>query len=172
MSFCHSAAKKDLFYPGIYVAEVCRRRELLLSSQERLPRKDSQWRLVQAQQKIRELAINIRMKEELITELIKTGAELLVGIRTHSLGNLPTHDAWSLLPSSPSLPLLPVLSPFSCKHQSPVSPSLQLRPFPLVSPTGAAEGKGTFSLCSQKYLAGRGKVTVEGDVLQARMPRL
>ncbi|XP_048337906.1 kinesin-like protein KIF7 isoform X1 [Sphaerodactylus townsendi] len=35
--------------------------------------KGSEWRLVQAQQKIRELAINIRMKEDLITELIKTG---------------------------------------------------------------------------------------------------
>ncbi|XP_054858648.1 kinesin-like protein KIF7 isoform X2 [Eublepharis macularius] len=35
--------------------------------------KDSEWRLVQAQQKIRELAINIRIKEDLITELIKTG---------------------------------------------------------------------------------------------------
>lgn len=67
----------DLPHPGICVAEVCRRRE-------RLPGKDSEWRLVQAQQKIRELAINIRMKEELITELIKTGAELLAGMRTHS----------------------------------------------------------------------------------------
>lgn len=38
---------------------------------------------MQAQQKIRELAINIRMKEELITELIKTGAELLAGMCTH-----------------------------------------------------------------------------------------
>uniref|UniRef100_A0A8C5J7K1 Kinesin family member 7 n=1 Tax=Junco hyemalis TaxID=40217 RepID=A0A8C5J7K1_JUNHY len=37
--------------------------------------KGSEWRLVQAQQKIRELAINIRMKEELITELIKTGKD-------------------------------------------------------------------------------------------------
>ncbi|NXC45067.1 KIF7 protein, partial [Penelope pileata] len=37
--------------------------------------KDSGWRLAQAQQKIRELAINIRMKEELITELIKTGKD-------------------------------------------------------------------------------------------------
>ncbi|NXG92743.1 KIF7 protein, partial [Stercorarius parasiticus] len=37
--------------------------------------RDSEWRLVQAQQKIRELAINIRMKEELITELIKTGKD-------------------------------------------------------------------------------------------------
>ncbi|XP_068552501.1 kinesin-like protein KIF7 [Anas acuta] len=48
--------------------EACRRRE-------HLPGKDSEWRLVQAQQKIRELAINIRMKEELITELIKTGKD-------------------------------------------------------------------------------------------------
>ncbi|EOA93479.1 Kinesin-like protein KIF7, partial [Anas platyrhynchos] len=55
-------------YLGICVAEACRRRE-------RLPGKDSEWRLVQAQQKIRELAINIRMKEELITELIKTGKD-------------------------------------------------------------------------------------------------
>uniref|UniRef100_A0A8C3PZC3 Kinesin family member 7 n=1 Tax=Chrysolophus pictus TaxID=9089 RepID=A0A8C3PZC3_CHRPC len=47
---------------------VCRR-------QERPAGKDSEWRLVQAQQKIRELAINIRMKEELITELIKTGRD-------------------------------------------------------------------------------------------------
>ncbi|XP_068814630.1 kinesin-like protein KIF7 isoform X3 [Struthio camelus] len=55
--------------------EACRRREQLVSLQERLPGKDSEWRLVQAQQKIRELAINIRMKEELITELIKTGKD-------------------------------------------------------------------------------------------------
>lgn len=33
----------------------------------------SEWRLAQAQQKIRELAINIRMKEELIGELVRTG---------------------------------------------------------------------------------------------------
>lgn len=77
--------RQDLPYPGICVAEVCRRRELLLGPWECLPGKDSEWRLVQAQQKIRELAINIRMKEELITELIKTGAELLVGTRIHSL---------------------------------------------------------------------------------------
>lgn len=68
---------------GICVAEVCGKRESLLGSWERLAGKDSEWRLVQAQQKIRELAINIRMKEELITELIKTGAELLAGICTH-----------------------------------------------------------------------------------------
>ncbi|KAM6409670.1 kinesin-like protein KIF7 [Rhynochetos jubatus] len=55
--------------------EVGGRREPLLSPWERLAGKDSEWRLVQAQQKIRELAINIRMKEELITELIKTGKD-------------------------------------------------------------------------------------------------
>jgi kinesin family protein 7 len=33
----------------------------------------SEWRLAQAQQKIRELAINIRTKEELIGELVRTG---------------------------------------------------------------------------------------------------
>ncbi|XP_064014186.1 kinesin-like protein KIF7 isoform X2 [Pogoniulus pusillus] len=55
--------------------EVCRRREPLLGPRERLPGKDWEWRLVQAQQKIRELAINIRMKEELITELVKTGKD-------------------------------------------------------------------------------------------------
>ncbi|XP_074956670.1 kinesin-like protein KIF7 isoform X3 [Phalacrocorax aristotelis] len=55
--------------------EVCRRWGPLLSPWEGLPGKDSEWRLVQAQQKIRELAINIRMKEELITELIKTGKD-------------------------------------------------------------------------------------------------
>ncbi|XP_072255233.1 kinesin-like protein KIF7 [Pyxicephalus adspersus] len=37
--------------------------------------RDSKWRLRQAEQKIRELAINIRMKEELIKELVKTGKE-------------------------------------------------------------------------------------------------
>ncbi|XP_043533223.1 kinesin-like protein kif7 [Chiloscyllium plagiosum] len=36
---------------------------------------NSEWRLVQAQHKMRELAINIRMKEELIKELIKTGRD-------------------------------------------------------------------------------------------------
>ncbi|XP_066052503.1 kinesin-like protein KIF7 isoform X1 [Chamaea fasciata] len=55
--------------------EVCGKRESLLGSWECLSGKDSEWRLVQAQQKIRELAINIRMKEELITELIKTGKD-------------------------------------------------------------------------------------------------
>ncbi|KAK4821494.1 hypothetical protein QYF61_021002 [Mycteria americana] len=52
-----------------------KRREPVLSPWDCLPGKDSEWRLVQAQQKIRELAINIRMKEELITELIKTGKD-------------------------------------------------------------------------------------------------
>ncbi|XP_062922116.1 kinesin-like protein kif7 isoform X1 [Mobula hypostoma] len=37
--------------------------------------KNSEWRLVQAQHKMRELAINIRMKEELIKELVKTGQD-------------------------------------------------------------------------------------------------
>uniref|UniRef100_A0A8D0EM96 Kinesin family member 7 n=1 Tax=Strix occidentalis caurina TaxID=311401 RepID=A0A8D0EM96_STROC len=73
LSFCHPAAKAFLTWES--VAEVCRRREPLLGPWERLPGKDSEWRLVQAQQKIRELAINIRMKEELITELIKTGKD-------------------------------------------------------------------------------------------------
>ncbi|XP_067874157.1 kinesin-like protein kif7 [Heterodontus francisci] len=40
--------------------------------------KNSEWRLVQAQHKMRELAINIRMKEELIKELIKTGRDAQV----------------------------------------------------------------------------------------------
>uniref|UniRef100_A0A803VRE4 Kinesin family member 7 n=1 Tax=Ficedula albicollis TaxID=59894 RepID=A0A803VRE4_FICAL len=59
----------------ICVPEVCGKQESVLGSWERLAGKDSEWRLVQAQQKIRELAINIRMKEELITELIKTGKD-------------------------------------------------------------------------------------------------
>ncbi|XP_074862429.1 kinesin-like protein KIF7 isoform X2 [Carettochelys insculpta] len=54
--------------------EACQRRELA-GPREGPSGKDSEWRLVQAQQKIRELAINIRMKEELITELIKTGKD-------------------------------------------------------------------------------------------------
>ncbi|XP_062439919.1 kinesin-like protein KIF7 isoform X3 [Rhea pennata] len=62
-------------YLGICVVEACRRQEQLVGLREHLPGKDSEWRLVQAQQKIRELAINIRMKEELITELIKTGKD-------------------------------------------------------------------------------------------------
>lgn len=35
--------------------------------------KDAELRLTQAKQKTKELAINIRMKEELIKELVKTG---------------------------------------------------------------------------------------------------
>ncbi len=34
----------------------------------------SEWGLLQAQQKIRELSVTIRMKEELIKELVKTGS--------------------------------------------------------------------------------------------------
>ncbi|KFU94481.1 Kinesin-like KIF7, partial [Chaetura pelagica] len=65
--------------------EICKLSEELSGSNAPLIRvvkrqvatigKDSEWRLAQAQQKIRELAINIRMKEELITELIKTGKD-------------------------------------------------------------------------------------------------
>ncbi|XP_074090208.1 kinesin-like protein KIF7 isoform X2 [Macrotis lagotis] len=45
--------------------------------------KASEWRLAQAQQKIRELAINIRMKEELIGELIRTGKAAQAMNRQH-----------------------------------------------------------------------------------------
>ncbi|KAF6077905.1 kinesin family member 7 [Phyllostomus discolor] len=53
------------------------------------PRQDpaataSEWRLAQAQQKIRELAINIRMKEELISELVRTGKAAQALNRQHS----------------------------------------------------------------------------------------
>ncbi|XP_032119781.1 kinesin-like protein KIF7 [Sapajus apella] len=44
----------------------------------------SEWRLAQAQQKIRELAINIRMKEELIGELVCTGKAAQALNRQHS----------------------------------------------------------------------------------------
>ncbi|KAL4641898.1 kinesin-like protein KIF7 isoform X2 [Arapaima gigas] len=44
----------------------------------------SEWGLIQAQQKIRELSINIRMKEELIRELVKTGKEAQVINRQYS----------------------------------------------------------------------------------------
>lgn len=56
----------------------------------------SEWRLAQAQQKIRELAINIRMKEELIGELVRTGewwvalgGALLLGMVSCPLSILP-----------------------------------------------------------------------------------
>ncbi|XP_073917669.1 kinesin-like protein KIF7 isoform X2 [Castor canadensis] len=44
----------------------------------------SEWRLAQAQQKIRELAINIRTKEELIGELVRTGKAAQALNRQHS----------------------------------------------------------------------------------------
>ncbi|XP_005381605.1 PREDICTED: kinesin-like protein KIF7 isoform X1 [Chinchilla lanigera] len=44
----------------------------------------SEWRLAQAQLKIRELAINIRMKEELIGELVRTGKAAQALNRQHS----------------------------------------------------------------------------------------
>ncbi|XP_013926966.1 PREDICTED: kinesin-like protein KIF7 [Thamnophis sirtalis] len=49
------------------------RQQELSSPAGSFPGKDSEWQLLQAHQKIRELAINIRMKEDLIGELIKTG---------------------------------------------------------------------------------------------------
>ncbi|XP_038602530.1 kinesin-like protein KIF7 isoform X2 [Tachyglossus aculeatus] len=45
--------------------------------------KAAEWRLARAQQKIRELAINIRMKEELIGELIRTGKAAQAMNRQH-----------------------------------------------------------------------------------------
>ncbi|XP_055517518.1 kinesin-like protein kif7 [Leucoraja erinacea] len=45
---------------------------------------NSEWRLVQAQHKMRELAINIRMKEELIKELVKTGRDAQVMNKQYS----------------------------------------------------------------------------------------
>ena len=64
------------------------------------PRQDpaataSEWRLAQAQQKIRELAINIRMKEELISELVRTGERWAPG-RGHTAGS-DAHLSFSLL---------------------------------------------------------------------------
>ncbi|XP_053320393.1 kinesin-like protein KIF7 [Spea bombifrons] len=56
-------------------ASHSRKREHPVPRESHTPGKDSKWRLRQAQQKIRELAINIRMKEELIKELVKTGRE-------------------------------------------------------------------------------------------------
>ncbi|XP_012588132.1 PREDICTED: kinesin-like protein KIF7 [Condylura cristata] len=44
----------------------------------------SEWRLAQAQRKIRELAINIRVKEELIGELVRTGKAAQALNRQHS----------------------------------------------------------------------------------------
>ncbi|XP_068131299.1 kinesin-like protein KIF7 [Hyperolius riggenbachi] len=52
-----------------------KRREQLVVRERTSPGRDSKWQLRQAEQKIRELAINIRMKEELIKELVKTGRE-------------------------------------------------------------------------------------------------
>lgn len=41
--------------------------------------KNSELRLTEAEQKMRELALNIKMKEELIKELVRTGNWLLQG---------------------------------------------------------------------------------------------
>lgn len=56
-----------------FVVAADSRRPELINAEEGFFGKDSERRLIQAQQKIRELAINIRMKEDLIVELIKTG---------------------------------------------------------------------------------------------------
>ena len=40
--------------------------------------KNSELRLTEAQQKMRELALNIKMKEELIKELVRTGKWILM----------------------------------------------------------------------------------------------
>ncbi|KAG8440652.1 hypothetical protein GDO86_006411 [Hymenochirus boettgeri] len=53
----------------------CQKRGGFIPSESETIEKDSKWRLHQYQQKTRELAINIRMKEGLIKELIKTGKE-------------------------------------------------------------------------------------------------
>uniref|UniRef100_H9GDM1 Kinesin family member 7 n=1 Tax=Anolis carolinensis TaxID=28377 RepID=H9GDM1_ANOCA len=59
--------------PGILIPSFPKPRGEQGSLGGGFPGKDSEWRLLQAHQKIRELAINIRMKEDLIVELIKTG---------------------------------------------------------------------------------------------------
>lgn len=56
----------------------------------------SEWRLAQAQQKIRELSINIRMKEELIGELVRTGEVLVCQV------GLPLDGRLGLVTSSAS----------------------------------------------------------------------
>ncbi|KAF7466956.1 Hypothetical predicted protein [Marmota monax] len=55
-----------------------------IQSRQALAAMASEWRLAQAQQKIRELAINIRMKEELIGELVRTGKAAQALNRQHS----------------------------------------------------------------------------------------
>ncbi|NXS38912.1 KIF27 protein, partial [Pomatostomus ruficeps] len=47
--------------------------------------KNSELRLAEAEQKIRELALNIKRKEELIKELVRTGKGAQSGRRQHSL---------------------------------------------------------------------------------------
>uniref|UniRef100_W5NB91 Kinesin family member 7 n=1 Tax=Lepisosteus oculatus TaxID=7918 RepID=W5NB91_LEPOC len=54
------------------------------SSGEGSGQSGSDWGLLQAQQKIRELSINIRMKEELIKELVKTGRDAQAMNRQYS----------------------------------------------------------------------------------------
>ncbi|XP_075714288.1 kinesin-like protein KIF7 isoform X2 [Rhinoderma darwinii] len=63
----------------------CKKREYDVPKESLSPGKDSKWRLRQAQQKIRELSINIRMKEELIKELVKTGREAQAMNKQHCM---------------------------------------------------------------------------------------
>ncbi|XP_069840724.1 kinesin-like protein KIF7 isoform X2 [Dendropsophus ebraccatus] len=71
--FQDSEDEEELLQDRDLSGSQCKKREHCVLSP--IPAKDSEWRLRQAQQKIRELAINIRMKEELIKELVKTGRE-------------------------------------------------------------------------------------------------
>ncbi|XP_048225302.1 kinesin-like protein KIF7 isoform X3 [Perognathus longimembris pacificus] len=59
-------------------------RQAVVRAQQAPAASASEWRLAQAQQKIRELAINIRMKEELIGELVRTGKAAQALNRQHS----------------------------------------------------------------------------------------
>lgn len=65
----------------------------------------SEWRLAQAQQKIRELAINIRMKEELIGELVRTGEWWHWGGSSLGWSPLARHSSYAALGRFVSVPL-------------------------------------------------------------------
>ncbi|KPP78718.1 kinesin-like protein kif7-like, partial [Scleropages formosus] len=84
----HTAPMNSIRPPAVGVGHcvlypaVCSGRRS--SQQDSLGGPCSDWGLIQAQQKIRELSINIRMKEELIKELVKTGKEAQVMNRQYS----------------------------------------------------------------------------------------
>ncbi|KAG8145114.1 hypothetical protein E2320_013487 [Naja naja] len=69
---CNSKSPEGVQEKSLELPKDGRQQELS-SPAGSFPGKDSEWQLLQAHQKIRELAINIRMKEDLIVELIKTG---------------------------------------------------------------------------------------------------